>query len=154
MIIKTISDFIVGFFEGLLYTTISLFFIFFIKRWYFNYINRNLIKNDYFIKSKAYDRYNPFGKSDIKGDISIRIVNFNSDLRLVVKNGKDIKIITIRKYLIPFRLYWDIYFRILRNNLLCKDIMREGKSKSIFMIKSSNKLENLLDDEFSLLENN
>lgn len=54
--------FITGFFENLLDTIVSLIFLFFIKKWFFKFINKHLYGGNYHLTSKVYNRYNPFKK--------------------------------------------------------------------------------------------
>lgn len=147
-------DFISGFFENLCYTLVSLIFLFFIKKWFYNYINKHLLNpdNDYYINTKAHDKYNPFKNTneDVAGNIEI--VKFDSDLRLRIRDNKgNIKVGSVSNHLIPAIFYWRVFYRILKNQILCK---LEKEYKPVFLIKTSKKLEKVLEDEFAILENN
>lgn len=162
---KMLLNLITGFFENLWYTFISIMFLFFIKKWFFKFINKHLYGGNYHLTSKVYNRYNPFRKCvicmvnkkcDDKDyhivDGNVDIVKFDGDLRLRIKNKKgEIKIVVIGKHLIPIKTYIHVFWRIFKNVMLQKF---ENKSEPIYAIKTSNELEKVLDDEFAILEFN
>lgn len=147
-------DFISGFFENLSYTVTSLLFVFFIKKWYFNYVNKHLINsnNHYFLNTRIHEMYNAFKKENTCSVGNIEIIKFDGDLRLRLKSKEGaIKAVRISKYNMPIDFYYKVLWRILKNQML-KNFEKE--SDPIFAVGVSKKLESLITDEVSIFENN
>ncbi len=114
-----IMDFIIGFFENLWYTIVSIIFIFFIKRWYYKFINKHLSGYKYYLDTTIHSYYRIFKTSDTGDIYNIEVVELNGDLRLRIRSEKcGLKMFSINYYSIPLLFYWDIFWRIVKNILI------------------------------------
>lgn len=151
---KIIMDLITGFFENLLYTLTSLLFVFFVKKWYFNYVNKHLLNSNYhyFLNTRNHIMYNAFKKENTCSVGNLEIIKFDGDLRLRLKSKEGaIKVMKISKYNMPIDFYYKVLIRIVKNQFL-KIIEKE--SEPVLSIGVSKKLDSLIADEVSILENN
>lgn len=147
-------DFVTGFFENLLYTLTSLLFVFFVKKWYFNYVNKHLLNSNYhyFLNTRTHEMYNVFKKENTCSVGNLEIIKFDGDLRLRLRSKEGaIKVMRISKYNIPIDFYYKVLIKIVKNQLI-KKIDKEYEPK--LSIGVSKKLDSLIADEVSILENN
>ncbi len=119
-------DFVMKFFNNLWYTSVSIIFIFFIKRWYYKFINNELHKYKqkiryYFIAPYRNSNINVYNVNNMKLVKRTEIIEFNGDLRLrFVFIDDTIYLFTINAYNIPFNFHLKLIKRFLKNYIINK----------------------------------
>lgn len=150
-IIDIIQKIVFGFFENFGYTILSLFFIFFIKKWYFDFLYNFIQKYHIIINVK-----NLYMKITVSGWDSIRISQFDDNgMTIVLDNNSNCKynikntFISIKDINILFYFILFYYIILFKCMLKIKSIIEhknitEYDNKEEFNLYNIKVIENII----------